>query len=143
MRNSVAIHAEGASRFLIEGNTFIRNGYGFRILGGCDEITVVRNTFDGNTFDVTTNSRESFNTFSGNYWSSYEGYDLNHDGVGDVPHHPVRLYSLLVEQLPSSVILMHTAFISMLDLAERIIPTVTPELLVDDKPLMQPITAHR
>ncbi|MBC8124998.1 MAG: nitrous oxide reductase family maturation protein NosD [Candidatus Kapabacteria bacterium] len=141
-RNTVAIHAEGASRFLIEGNTFIRNGYGFRILGGCDEITVVRNTFDGNTFDVTTNSRESFNSFHGNYWSSYEGYDLNHDGVGDVPHHPVRLYSLLVEQLPSSVILMHTAFISMLDLAERIIPTVTPELLVDNKPLMRPIASR-
>lgn len=137
-RNSVAIHAEGAGHFLIEDNTFLRNGYGFRILGGCEEITVVRNTFDGNTFDVTTNSSESYNTFSGNYWSSYEGYDLNRDGVGDVPHHPVRLYSRLVEQMPSSVILLHTAFITMLDLAERIIPTVTPELLVDMKPLMRP-----
>lgn len=137
--NSIAIHGEGASRILIENNTFIRNGYGFRILGGCEDNTVVHNTFDGNTFDVTTNTRESYNYFRNNYWSGYEGYDLNRDGIGDVPYHPVRLYSLLVEQLPSSVILMHTAFITMLDLAERIVPTVTPETLVDAKPLMKPL----
>jgi len=50
----------------------------------------------------------------------------------------VRLYSLLVERIPSSVILMHTAFITILDLTERIIPTMTPETLVDKRPLMRP-----
>ena len=129
--NSVAIHGEQASRILIHQNTFIRNGYGFRILGGCENNTVSHNTFDGNTFDVTTGTRESNNIFAANYWSSYDGYDLNHDGYGDVPHHPVRLYALLVEQMPS-------AFITMLDLAERIIPTMTPETLVDSRPLMRP-----
>jgi len=138
-RNSVAIHTEGTDRMLLENSVFVRNGYGLRVLGACEDITVTRNMFDGNTFDVTTNTRESYNTFVGNYWSSYEGYDLNHDGIGDVPFHPVRLYSLLVEQIPSSVILMHTAFITILDLTERIVPTMTPETLVDMKPLMKPI----
>lgn len=136
--NSVAIHGEQASRLLIHENTFVRNGYGFRILGGCENNTVSNNVFDGNTFDVTTGTRESNNTFASNYWSSYDGYDLNRDGFGDVPYHPVRLYALLVEQMPSAVILMHTAFITMLDLAERIIPTMTPETLVDRHPLMRP-----
>jgi len=136
--NSVAIHGEQASRILMHENTFVRNGYGFRILGGCENNTLTHNLFDGNTFDVTTGTRESNNTFRENYWSSYDGYDLNHDGIGDVPFHPVRLYALLVEQMPSAVILMHTAFISMLDVAERIIPTMTPETLVDARPLMRP-----
>lgn len=136
--NSVAIHGEQASRILMVDNTFVRNGYGFRILGGCENNTLTHNLFDGNTFDVTTGTRESNNTFRENYWSSYEGYDLDRDGIGDVPYHPVRLYALLVEQLPSAVILMHTAFITMLDLAERIIPTMTPETLVDTRPLMRP-----
>lgn len=138
--NSVAIHGEQASRIYIHNNIFVRNGYGFRILGGCEENTLTRNVFDGNTFDVTTNTRESLNSFYENYWSSYDGYDLNHDGIGDVPFHPVRLYSLLVEQMHSAVILMHTAFISILDLTERIIPTLTPETLVDARPLMRPPT---
>lgn len=142
-RNSVAIHGEQASRILIRGNRFVRNGYGFRILGGCENNTVTRNTFDGNTFDVTTNTRESYNHFRENYWSAYDGYDLDGDGLGDVPYHPVRLYSLLVEQMPSSVILMHTAFITMLDLTERIIPTMTPETLTDMRPLMRPPGTQR
>lgn len=136
--NSVAIHGEGASRILIEKNVFVRNGYGLRILGACEDNTLTLNTFDGNTFDITTNSRESHNTFYRNYWSSYNGYDLNRDGIGDVPHHPVRLYSLLVEQIPSAVVLMHTAFVNILDLTEQIIPTITPQKLVDHEPLMSP-----
>jgi nitrous oxidase accessory protein len=142
-RNSVAIHGEQASRILIHNNRFVRNGYGFRILGGCENNTVTQNTFDGNTFDVTTNTRESYNHFHENYWSAYDGYDLDGDGHGDVPFHPVRLYSLLVEQMPSSVILMHTAFITMLDLTERIIPTMTPETLTDQRPLMRPPRSTR
>lgn len=137
-RNSVAIHGEQASRITLKNNTFIRNGYGFRILGGCEDNVLTHNVFDGNTFDVTTNTRESLNTFFENYWSAYDGYDLNRDGIGDVPFHPVRLYSLLVEQMHSAVILMHTAFITILDLTERIIPTLTPETLVDARPLMRP-----
>lgn len=136
--NTVAIHGEGLTRSLIEQNRFIRNGYGFRILGNCELVTVTRNMFDGNTFDITTNAGELNSSFNENYWSSYEGYDLNKDGFGDVPFHPVRLYSLLVERIPSSVILMHTAFITILDLTERIIPTMTPETLVDKRPLMRP-----
>jgi nitrous oxidase accessory protein len=134
--NTIAIHGEGAARILLEHNVFRNNGYALRILGNCFETTVRDNTFEGNTFDVTTNSVNSQNTFINNYWSSYSGYDLNKDGFGDVPFHPVRLYSLLVEQVPSSVILMHTPFVNILDLAERVLPTVTPETLVDSKPRM-------
>jgi len=141
--NSVAIHAEGLNRILFTRNHFIRNGYGLRILGACEDNTVTENMFDGNTFDVTTHSRESSNFFRRNYWSSYEGYDLDRNGIGDVPHHPVRLYSLLVEQMPSSVILMHTAFINILDLTERVVPTITPEALVDAEPLMRPLPLRK
>ena len=139
-RNSVGIHCEGANRILFEYNKLVNNGYAMRVLASCDQNTIRNNVFDGNTFDVTTNSRTQSNYFNQNYWSSYDGYDLNKDGTGDVPFHPVRLYSLLVEQMPSSVILMHTPFVNILDLTERVIPTVTPETLVDMAPRMSPPT---
>ena len=87
---------------------------------------------------MTTNSKDSRNYFNKNYWSSYAGYDLDRDGIGDVPHHPVRLYSLLIEQLPSSVILMNSAFVNILDVTERVVPTLTPEALIDNHPRMTP-----
>lgn len=138
-QNSIAVYSEGANRILFEHNVFDRNGYALRMLGNCDNNTVTDNTFNGNTFDVTTNSRVSTNHFSKNYWSEYDGYDLDRNGFGDVPFHPVRLYSYLIEQMPSSVILMHSAFVDILDLTERIIPTVTPELLIDRSPRMKPL----
>lgn len=136
--NSIGIHAEGASRCLFERNVFRSNGYAIRLMGSCNGDRFEKNIFDGNSFDVSTNASESYNVFDGNYWSEYEGYDLNHDGTGDVPHHPVRLYSMLVEQVPSSVILMHSLFVDILDLAERVVPSVTPKMLIDSHPSMRP-----
>jgi nitrous oxidase accessory protein len=96
-----------------------------------------RNRFLGNAFDVSTNSRSSSSRFSENYWGAYEGYDLDRDGYGDVPFRPVRLFALLVEQYPPAIILMRSAFVDVLDLAERVMPVLTPETLVDEHPLME------
>ena len=139
-RNSIGVYAEAANRILFNDNVFRGNGYAIRMLANCDDNTVRDNTFLGNSFDVTTNSKDSRNHFRRNYWDSYDGYDLDRDGYGDVPYHPVRLYSLLVEQLPSSVILMHSTFVNVLDLTERVVPTMTPEALIDATPRMKPPT---
>jgi nitrous oxidase accessory protein len=138
--NSVGVYAEAASRILFAHNTFNGNGYALKMLANCMDNTVTNNTFESNAFEVTTNSKDSHNHFDRNYWSSYEGYDLDRDGFGDVPHHPVRLYSLLVEQLPSSVVLMHSAFVNILDLTERVVPTLTPQTLIDRHPRIKPPT---
>jgi nitrous oxidase accessory protein len=98
-----------------------------------------RNNFIGNSFDVTTNSQENPNTFRGNYWSKYSGYDLDRDGVGDVPYRPVRLFAYMVEQNEPSIMMMRSLFVQLLDAAERVVPTITPETLVDTRPAMHRI----
>jgi len=92
-----------------------------------------------NTFDVGTNGTLVLNTFNGNYWDKYEGYDLNKDGRGDVPFHPVSLFSVIVEKNPTSMMLFRSFMTSLLDKSERIIPTLTPENLKDNFPLMKPV----
>ena len=99
----------------------------------------MRNNFVNNTFDVSTNGTVVMNEFRFNYWDKYEGYDLDKDKIGDVPFHPLSLYSVLVEQNASVMLLFRSFLVDMLDRTEKIIPSLTPESFVDDQPLMKPI----
>jgi nitrous oxidase accessory protein len=136
--NTVAVYMEGCNRIDIAGNRLRRNGYAIRLMANSMQNSFSGNDFEGNAFDVVTNSRQNFNTFDANYWDEYRGYDLDRDGVGDVPHAPVRLFALLIEKAPPGVILMKSLFVSLLDTAERVMPVFTPETLVDSNPRMNP-----
>lgn len=135
--NSIGVHAEGSTRVKLTGNTWDRNGWAVRIMGNCEDCVFRHNIFTGNAFDVGTNTRQNPNEFAGNFWGEYRGYDLDRDGVGDVPYHPVRLFSMLVEKNPPALIFLRSAFVSLLDVMESVAPALTPETLVDEAPLMR------
>lgn len=138
-RNSVGIHMEGSDRIHIERNSFTGNGWAIKIMANCVQSVIEQNDFIDNSFQVATNSRQTFSSFSGNYWSPYRGFDLDRDGFGDEPFRPVSLYSLLVESEPPTLVLVRSLLVDVLDLAERIVPTLTPEALIDNKPRMRPV----
>ena len=123
---------------MIAGNQFLGNGWAVRLMADATDNSFRRNRFEGNTFDVATNgSNGSSSSFAENYWDGYAGYDLDRDGYGDVPYRPVRLFSVLVEQSEPTLILLRSFFLDLLDLAERVVPVITPERLVDARPLMR------
>jgi len=138
-RNTTGLYAEGANRLVVEGNDFARNGWAVRVMADSLGVVFAHNRFLGNTFEVTTNGSRSYNAFLENYWSDYAGYDLDRDGIGDVPHRPVRLFALLVEQYPPAIILLRSPLIELLDVAERLMPVLTPRLLADRRPLMRSV----
>ena len=137
-RNTVGIHMEGSSRIGISNNVFEANGWAIKVQASCDDNQFLTNNFYGNTFDIATNGMMMLNRFSGNYWDKYEGYDMNKDGVGDIPYHPVSMYAMIVEQNPNSLMLLRSFVVTLLDKAEKAIPSLVPENLVDDKPRMKP-----
>jgi nitrous oxidase accessory protein len=138
-KNTIGIYSENSTRVEVDSNLFRRNGWGVRVMANSRKNVFTRNNFYGNSFDVTTNSQQNPNTFQGNYWDKYNGYDLDRDGVGDVPYRPVRLFAYLVEQNEPSVLMMRSLFVQILDAAERVIPTITPKTLVDERPAMHRI----
>jgi len=136
-RNSVAVYAEGSDRMQVERNAFLENGWAVKLMANSEDNRFVANNFEANSFDVSTNSRQSFSEFEGNYWDEYRGYDLDRDGTGDVAFRPVRLFSLIVEQNEPSLILLRSFLVWLLDAAEAVIPALTPEALMDARPRMQ------
>jgi nitrous oxidase accessory protein len=137
--NTTGLYADGADRIRASGNKFIRNGWGVKVGGSTLDGLFTANDFIDNTFDVTTNSRETSTKFEGKYWSTYAGYDLDKDGTGDIPHAPVRLFAVIIEKSPQAVVLMRSALVGLLDAAERAMPALTPQLFVDPRPSMRKV----
>jgi nitrous oxidase accessory protein len=139
IKNTTGIYSEGTTRVEIKRNIFKGNGWALKLQASCMDNTILRNNFLGNTFDVATNGNLTLNHFNKNYWDKYEGYDLDKDGIGDVPFHPLSLFSVLVERNPSAMLLFRSFMITLLDKSEKVLPTITPDNFKDEKPLMRPM----
>lgn len=138
LSNSIGLHIEGSDRVYIARNLFKQNGWAIKLMANCLDNTITVNDFLDNSFSVATNSRQNHSMFDGNYWSDYAGIDLDRNGYGDLPFRPVSLFSLLVESHPPSLVLLRSALIGVLDLAERALPSLTPATLIDNNPSMRP-----
>lgn len=138
IQNSIGILMEGCSRIEFKENEFSRNGYAVRLQASCDDNIFQHNNFMANTFDLVTNGTLVLNTIDNNYWDKYEGYDLNKDSIGDVPYLPVSMYGMLVERMPTAVLLWRSFLVYLLDRAEKAIPAMIPVNLKDNFPSMQP-----
>jgi nitrous oxidase accessory protein len=137
-KNTIGIYMEGSSRTLFKNNTFTANGWALKLMASCDENTFEANNFFANTFDISTNGNLVLNTLQNNYWDKYEGYDLNKDRIGDIPYRPINLFSVIVEKIPSAVILWRSFLVTLLDRMEKVIPSITPENMIDNTPKMKP-----
>ncbi len=136
--NTTGLMVDGCNRVRAEGNSFRSNGWALRLFSNATGCTIAGNSFIGNTFDVSTNGDLMLNTLAANYWDRHLGYDLDRDGHGDVPYRPVGFFALLVERIPYAIIFSRSLFVTLLDQAERVIPSLTPDALKDDRPLMRP-----
>jgi len=137
--NTKGIFMEASGKCSINRNLFENNGWALDLMANSMDNHFERNTFTGNNFDIATNSKQNFNTFERNFWDNYGGYDLNKDGFGDVPYHPVSLFSVIITEYKPALILMRGLFTRMLDIAERVFPSLTPKQLIDAKPAMRRI----
>ncbi len=135
--NTIGINIEGSNRIIYKNNNFIRNGWAIKVLGACYANTFTKNNFLYNSFDISYNSKLNDNLFDQNYWSDYTGYDLDKNGLGDVPYRPVKLFSYIVNKTPETIVLLRSLFMDIIDFSEKVSPVFTPDKLLDTRPLMK------
>lgn len=137
--NTIGVYVEGSTRINYLYNEFISNGWALKISGGCLDNIVSENNFLSNTFDLSIVNIANSNNFDGNYWSDYSGYDLDRNGVGDVPHRPVKLFNYIVNRTPEATVLLRSLFIDIVNFSEKVSPVFTPKDVMDNRPYMNRI----
>ena len=135
--NTIGIFAETSNRVTYLGNRFEQNGWAMKISGGCQQNKITGNNFTSNSFDLAVHSAGTDNSFDGNFWADYSGYDLDRDGVGDVPHRPMKLFSYVVSNTPEAIVLLRSLFVDILNFSEKVSPIFTPENVIDNAPVMR------
>ena len=138
-KNTVGINVEGSNRITFKNNNFIKNGWAVRIRGACYANIFVGNNFMYNSLDLSYNTGINDNSFNKNYWSNYRGYDLNKDGIGDIPYRPVKLFSYVVNKSPETIILLRSLLTEIIDFSEKVTPIFTPKNLLDNSPLIKKV----
>ncbi len=104
------------------------------------------NRFEGNTFwenveqvGIAGGTATGKNTWQGNYWSDYTGYDLNGDGIGDMPHRADRFFEGVLDREPMLRVLLYSPAMQAIEMAAEAFPIVRPQpKFVDESPRMQP-----
>jgi nitrous oxidase accessory protein len=137
-QNTIGVNAEGSNRVMYEKNDFNNNGWAIRFLGACYGNKLFNNNFMNNAFDISYNGRINGNIFDKNYWSEYIGYDLDKDGIGDIPYRPIKLFSYVVNRTPETIVLLRSLFVDIINFSEKVSPIFTPDNLKDFSPLMKP-----
>ncbi len=101
---------------------------------------IEKNTIADNLDDVVKDIRgypTRDNIIAHNYWSRYEGFDRDHDGIGDTPHVIYTYADQLWHYNHHLKFFYGTPFMSLLDLLARVAPFTEPEyLLRDEQPVM-------
>jgi nitrous oxidase accessory protein len=121
-RTAVVFHAS-SHNVVARGNDLEDNDLAVRVDGGGDALGVA---------------------WDGNYFDEYAGYDLDDDGLGDVPYELRSIAGELVEQRPELGFFRGTPAAALATAAAHLDPLYQPRLvLIDRRPRMRPTARTR
>jgi len=123
-----------------ENNLIAYNGIGVRFLNDWEGNDFKGNQFAGNLTQVLVSGGRSANrnVWEGNYWSDYQGFDQDGDGIGDTPHELYAYADRLWRDVPYAQFYKGSPILEVLDFLERLAPFTQPDLVLkDDRPRMR------
>ena len=122
-----------------EGNLIAYNGIGVRFLNDWHGNIFKQNQFVDNMTQIVVSGGGSanHNVWEGNYWSDYTGFDLDHDGIGDLPYELYNYADRLWQDVPFAQFFKGSPLLEVIDFLAKLAPFSEPTLLVKDpKPYM-------
>ena len=141
--NTIGIFLDGSNRNVFRENIVAENGWGVIAYSSSEANVFTGNSFLNNDYQMSLDMRRTHNRLHldgvGNYWSDARTYDLDGDGVGDAPYHPVSLFAFVSKQHPDLTVFAGSPAVYALDMAHRSLPALQLTELVDPHPLLAPV----
>jgi nitrous oxidase accessory protein len=118
----------------LKQNRFAYNDIALYFYGENGGHIIHNNRFENNLVPVAVSAPMSAraNEWRGNYWDRYEGFDLDHDGIGDTEHN-IYLYSDRIwMDRPMTRFFRGSTLLELIDFIERLAPFSEPDLILTD-----------
>jgi nitrous oxidase accessory protein len=129
------------NRIVFIDNLIAHNITGIYFYGAKGGHIAIDNSFRSNLWPVTViGDGDPLNdTWWGNSWDNYEGFDLDGDGFGDRPHELHAWADRIWIETPSAAFFRSSPVLELLDFLEKLAPFSAPSLILrDTAPRMQP-----
>ncbi len=120
-------------------NLIAFNGIAIRFLADWKDNIFKNNHFKANITQIIVSGGKTANRneWDGNYWDDYEGFDRDHNGIGDTPHEIYAYADQLWQDVPGAQFYKGSAMLELIDFLEQLAPFSEPNMLVrDNVPLM-------
>ncbi|HEU5078428.1 MAG TPA: NosD domain-containing protein [Opitutaceae bacterium] len=102
--NTVGLFLENGNNNTIQGNRIVGNYVGLRVSDSTADSRFFENVFLGNIHPLETSGSNTANLWAvagrGNYWDDAMVFDLNRDGVADLPHREPDLFGAWRRDFP-------------------------------------------
>lgn len=142
--NGTGIFMEAVSSSTFHKNVFAENNIAFQIFSSSSGNTISENNFVENLSPLQVIGRSTNAAWSkngkGNYWSDYDGYDLDENGIGDVPHKVQNIFEYMEGNFPRLRLYLSSPAAQSIATAERLFPVVKGSDEVDTYPLIKPVS---
>ncbi|HRQ39807.1 MAG TPA: nitrous oxide reductase family maturation protein NosD [Chloroflexota bacterium] len=152
VNNNVLVDNGGA--IFLDGTPFDPQSYGrfenniiaFNDVGVILQPAVKGNDFSGNTFwenvsqmALQGGGTPGANNWQSNFWSDYNGFDADGDGLGDTAYTSERFFENLTDREPRLRLLAYSPAAQAIEFAGQSFPIIRPQpKLSDPTPLVEP-----
>ncbi|MBI4552572.1 MAG: nitrous oxide reductase family maturation protein NosD [Candidatus Latescibacteria bacterium] len=141
--NATGLFLEALRRSTFRRNIIAENDVAIQMFSSAENNLFTGNNFVENLSPLQLIGRQSTTRWGrdgrGNFWSEYDGYDLDGDGVGDVPHKVQNVFEYLEGNYPRLRLYLQSPAAQALAVADQAFPVVEGSPEVDATPLMRPV----
>lgn len=141
--NVVGMFFEASTNNRFTHNVVAQNDVALQMFASSADNIFKENNFLDNLSPLTIVGKTTGSIWSdngrGNYWSSYDGYDLDQDGIGDVPMKIQNAFNYLEGRQPNLRLYLYSPASQALAAATTAFPIIDINQETDPSPLMKPV----